>query len=444
MASPRVVNPVVQRPASRQEQRVTRAPAVPFSLIWKPWQLQPCAMFPVLPGESLTSMMLQMQFWTDPLKAVLKNTPWTFEYFSFYSKFRDLPGWEESEDGIGADLIDMIESGESASAHIDADGNAWTSCPPGGVDFLLEQTKRIVEVYFREEGQAWDKAAVDGVPLVHAFAGRRREVMDKLTLEAALEDRKVAFPTNVGGEYMQALQDLAAQRDGEDPLNMDYEDMVRAAGGRVVVRHEDREDLHLPELLAYSRHHDYPVNTVEPSTGVPAVAFGHRMRQQMRKAYRFPEFGWVSCFVVARPKVLYKNQQGMFAAMMYDRANWFMPQQDARTSQSFLAILENDGPLKATMGTGTVGSYSVDLRSLLSDGEQFTNFAPDQAKEAFVTLPEVDGDRDYPTSTDVMAVFSDTSNGRIRANGVVDVQIKTHPVVKGVGGPQDRVVAEWS
>lgn len=447
--SPHQYSATVTKPLSRQEQRVTRSPSMPFSLIWKPFQLQPCAFFPVFPGESLTSMMVQMQAWSDPLKAVLKNTPWTMEYFSFYTKFRDLPGYTEAEEGIGKELINMIESGADISAFADADGNAWTYCPPGGIDFLLAATTRIVETYFRDEGETFGGTAsewlLDGVPLVKAFARGRRDVLDKLTLLTDIEDRTVAMPATLGSAWLEAWQQLASQRDDEAselPL-MDYEDIVRASGGKVVVKNDEREDLHQPELLAYAREFTYGVNTVEPSTGVPSVAAGWRLKKQLRKAYRFPEFGWITCLVCVRPKVLYKNQQGMFASMMQDRDNWFMPWADAQSNKGHLTIGDEFGPLKAVMAAGNV-SYVVDLHDLLTGGEQFVNYAPDSAKDAFVTLPEADTDRSYPTGTDAMAVFSDTTNGRLRGNGVVDISLKTMPTIKGVGLPEALTLGDWT
>lgn len=440
----------VEKPLSRQEPRVTRSPSTPFSLIWKPFQLQPCAFFPVFPGESLTSMMVQAQVWADPLKAVLKNTPWTLEYFSFYTKFRDLPGYGTGETGLGTELVAMIESEETLASFVDADGEAWTYCPPGGVDFLKAAIERIVETYFREDGEDYGGAGgtqwlVDGVPLVKAFGRGRRDVMDKLTLTNALEDRTVAVPATIGSAWLNAWQELAAQRDGEAnemPL-LDYEDVVRASGGKVVVRHEDREDLHEPELLAYAREFTYGVNTVEPSTGVPSVAAGWRIKKQLRKAYRFPEFGWITCLVCVRPKVLYKNQQGLFASMMQDRKDWFMPWADAESGERYMSIADNLGPLKAVMDAGNQG-YNIDLHDLLTGGEQFVNYAPDSAKDAFVTLPEADTDRRYPTATDVMAVFSDTTNGRLRGNGVVDISLKTLPTIKGVGLPESLTLGTWT
>lgn len=436
MASPRVINPQVMVGANRDgTQRPTRSPEVHFDLIWKPFQLQPCAVFPVLPGETLTRMTLQTQVWTDPLKAVLKNTPWHFEYYSFYVKMRDLPGWEDATDGLGKDLIDMFESNESISGSADADGNAWTYCPPGGVDFVLEATKRIVESYFRDEGHAWDKATVDNVPLVKLFGRGRRDVHDKLTLASAYGDRREPLDYDASGtitvdDIELAYREWAANIEGT-AMAMDFEDWVKAAGGKVVVRNDEREDLHLPEDMAVLREFTYPTNTVEPTTGVPAVAAGWRLKKQAGKMYRFAEWGWVICYAVVRPKMLMLNQQGLYSAMMQTRDAWFPPNLDNRIYQPHLLIDDATGPLKALMDTPN-SDYLIDLRDLLNHGEQFVNYAPAQASGAFATMPEADGDRFYPTSTDVMSVFSDTTNGRVRANGVVSCSFKSHPVVKEV------------
>ena len=439
MASPRVLTPPVQRPFTREGARPTRSPSTPFGLIWKPWVIQPCALFPVLPGETLTSMRLDLQFWTDPILSALKNTPWTFEYFSWYVKFRDLPGWESSADGLGRDLIQMIESAEDLSSNADADGNALTYCPPGGIDFTLEALKRVTECYFREPGQAWDKMTVDGLPVAHAFPGRRRDVMDRLSTASA-EDRRVAMPSYVGGLIYEAYQDYAATRNDAsgDLPSMDYEDFVRAAGGRAVVKSSDRDELHVPELVAYTRLFYYAVNTVEPSDGVPAVAFGKRVKQAMRKAYRLPEFGWILCAVLLRPKVFWKNQEGLFADMMQTRGNWFVSSDDFDSDAHWITIDDATGPLKATMDAGNA-DYTVDLRSLLWHGEQFLNYAPAAASDAVVTLPEADTDRDYPASGDILAPFVDSTNGRIRGNGVVDISVKSYDVVNPRHTQDDRV-----
>lgn len=437
MASPRVISPQVRVESGRDRtERPVRKPSFPFNLKFKPWQLQPCFCAPVLPGETVMQSTLQVQAWSDPLAAVLKNTGWTFEYYQFYTRFIDLAGWEIATDGIGKDLQDMIVSDESISSYQDADGNAWTYCPPGGVDFLLEQTKRITEVFFRFGGEAWDERTLDGVPIVGAFPAGRRDVWDKLTLNSAYADRRQGLDFDASGtitvdDIALAYKAYGAAMDGT-VMDMDFDDWARAAGGKAPLgaQNVDREDKHLPEAMCHHRKWTYPTNTVEPSTGVPAVAVGWReeMKTERNQMIACPTWGWITGYIVVRPKVYYKNQEGLVAAMMQDRDNWFPPQLDARLYQPHLLIDDDTGPLKATMGAGNV-DYWVSLCDLLRNGEQFLNYAPAAASTAVVTLPTSDGKRHYPSDADIMAVFSDTTNGRIRADGIVNLAIKSHPAV---------------
>lgn len=441
MASPRVINPQVQVPVTRQ-QRITRSPSSPHTLQLSPWWLQPFCLFPVLPGETMTQCYLQQQFWTDPIKSKWKNNPWSAEWFFFYVKFRDLPGWEASADGLGRDLIQMIEVGEDLSPNQNAAGNAWTYCPPGGIDYTLEALKRVVEVYFREEGQAWNAGVnASGVPLSHVFAGGRRDVMERLTISATAEDRRIAMPAFVGGLAYQAMMDYSANRNQStaELMAMDYEDIVRSAGGRAVARDVDRDDLHIPELLGLIRHHDYPNNTVEPSTGAPSVAFGTRIKQAVKANFRFPEFGWVLGVMTIRPKVLYGRQEGLYADMMQLRTDWFMASDDPNADTHWKTIADNTGPLKGIMDTPNT-PYTIDLRNLMWHGEQFSNYALTATEDGAVVLPAASGQRDYVAQTDIDAIWA-TAGGVIKANGVVDITVKTYPALNPYSTQDDR---QWS
>jgi len=433
MASPRVLNPRVQVAPERQQGRVTRMPATPFNLIHKPFQLQPCGLFPVLPGETMKNMHLQVQCWTDPLAAVLKNTGWHFEYYAFYAKMRDLPGWEDASDGLGKDLIDMFISNESLASWQEAAVVPWSYCAKGGVDYVREITRRVVDSYFREEGETYATAAIDNVPIVKLYGRGRRDVLDKLTMATAYADRRQNLDFDGSGtitvdDVELAYREWAAKREGTQ-IDMDFEDWIRAAGGKAVVRDDEREDLHLPEDIAHFREWTYPTNTVEPSTGVPAVAAGWRLTKESRQAIRFPEWGWVICYIVARPKMLLLNQTGLFAGMQQTRDAFFPPQLDAREYEPHLLIDDATGPLATVMDAGN-DDYYIDLRDLYTNGEQFVNYAPAQASGAFATLPVAGGAHRYPSSADAMSVFTDTTNGRIRTDGVCTLTIAGQPVTK--------------
>jgi len=446
MASPRVINPQVQVPGSRQgEGRVGRRPETHFELRFLPYQIQPMCLFPVLPGETLMNCNLQTQMWSDPLKPILKNQVWHAEFYLYYCKFRDLPGWEASADGLGKDLIDMIESGEALTPNVNVSGSPVYGCPPGGVDYVQSCLSRVVESYWREEGETSGSASVGGVPIA-AASGSRRDVMDKLTAAVNYQDRRQALDWDGSGtitvdDIEMAYREWIGQKDGAE-LDMDFEDWVRAAGGKALVKHEDREELHLPEELLGVREFTYPTNTVEPTTGTPSSAVGWRWKKGQRKMFRFEEWGWLLGVFCVRPKLLTGNQSGLFADMMQTRDHWFPPNMDPRSWQPHMNVTKNTGPLSTVFTTAVATDYMVNLRDLLRYGEQFTNFAPTAGDGMFATLPTVT-QLHYPSTADVSAPFADIATGRIRASGVIQIGMKTHKSVVSSEEPESLALSKW-
>ena len=51
-----------------QMQRRTRSPAHPFNLSYRPWQIQPFFIAPVLPGETMQEVTVQARTVTDPIQ----------------------------------------------------------------------------------------------------------------------------------------------------------------------------------------------------------------------------------------------------------------------------------------------------------------------------------------------------------------------------------------
>jgi hypothetical protein len=122
-----------------------------------------------------------------------------------------------------------------------------------------------------------------------------------------------------------------------------------------------------------------------------------------------------------RPKVYLKNQVGSVASMMTTRDSWLPAILHAESDVGHLVIQEDTGPLATTM-VDPGDEYMVSVRDLLLYGEQFVNYAPDGA--GFVALPLVDGSRRYAGATEAMALFTDTTNGRFRADGMVSLTIQ--------------------
>lgn len=427
MASPTSRSPrVAIAPAYARTERTGRRPQCPFNVRTKPFQIQPVMFHPVLPGETLKTMLIQAQIWSDPLATVLKNTGWWCEYNVFYVKHRDLPGYEQAVDGLGKDLVDMFVSNESLASHAAGAVVPWTYTPVGGVDFVKPALERVVEEYFRDEGETAAAYAIDSVPICQIYGRGRSDAFDKLTLAADYEDHRQELDADgdgtiyVGDEMNRAFNEWAVAHDA-GLIDMTYEDWMRTYGGGAGGSVEpDRVDYHRPEDVAYARQFTYPTNTVEPTTGVPAVAVGWRAQHNLRKAFRFDEPGWLLVTQTVRPKVFLQNQVGLVAAMMKTRDSWLPAILNSEIDVGHLLIPEDTGPLGTTM-TATGADYYVNIRDLLLYGEQFVNYAPSGA--GFVPLPAATSQRRYADATSAMALMADTTNGRFRADGMISLTI---------------------
>lgn len=407
--------------ASRE--RVTRSPSMRFNLKTLPYDIQPFAIMPVWPAEGLKNILLQSQVWSDPLAAGMKNIGWWCEYYFFYVKWRDLAGFD-TDGQIGHEMADMMVSNASLSGFVDATGLAWTYNYPGGVDFLKECTKRVVDEYFRDQGEKWDDYLnAAGVPKAKIFGRGGGDGFQRLTMDSAYVDRRVAMPTHVGDEMTQAEREWHAMTD-MGMLDMDFQDWMRAYGSDV--RPEpDTVRIHRPELIGYRREFTYPTNTVEPTTGVPATAVGWRVKQRFDEYKFFKEPGWIVGYTCVRPKVYLGNQQGNLAALMQDRASWLPPQMMDLHAVSHKKLTQGTGPLKATM-SGAGKDYWLDIRDLMNYGDQFINYATPASGATgvpFVALPSNAGQRRYAGNTEIHALFSDTVNGLFRQDGVADLTI---------------------
>lgn len=426
-------------PAYAMSDRVTRRPAHRFNLKTKPWQIQPFVVAPVLPGETLQTIMLQAQSWSDPLATgILRNVGWWCEYFFFYVKHRDLPNWERDETvnaGLGSDLIDMIVNNGSLAAYKEAANVTWTYTPKGGVDFVKAAVYRIVEEYFRDEGESATFVSVDGVPLAQIYGRGQDDWSARVTATASYQDRRTKLDVDNSGvihmdEINRAYAEWAAGYDA-GLIAMDYEDWMRTYGSTSVLPNNDRVDYHRPELLAYHREFSYPTNTVEPTTGIPATAVGWRTAKQFRKNWLFPEPGWIIGLTVKRPKVYLERQEGNVASMMQTRNSWLPAVLNDQLDVSHLFVAQGDGPLSA-VSTASASGYYVDLRDLLNNGDQFINYAITNIAP-FVSLPfaSIGGVKRYPGGEDVMSFFLNTTTGRFLEDGVANFVIKGRQQPRG-------------
>ena len=137
---------------------------------------------------------------------------------------------------------------------------------------------------------------------------------ERLTLASRYEDRRVDL-IQAGHLY---ADDLATMMGHYNALreagltDMDYQDFMRTYGSQVR-EDEASPNLHRAEDLWSFREFTYPTNTVEPTTGVPAVAAGWRISKQGGKRIFCDEPGFIFGVTYARPKMYLGNQKGSVA-----------------------------------------------------------------------------------------------------------------------------------
>lgn len=141
-----------------RNQRRIRRPQHPFFVRFRPWQLQPMLIAPVLPGETMRNLLLQARTLTDPLTHALSG--WWCEFYFFYVKHRDLDNRDEYTDMM-LNVTDVPTPDTTADAQLYYRGGAGTT----KVNWLDECMTVIVREFFRNEDET-EPTAIDGLPPV--------------------------------------------------------------------------------------------------------------------------------------------------------------------------------------------------------------------------------------------------------------------------------------
>lgn len=388
------------RPVSNVGRR-SRRPQHRFQVASKPWQIQPFMIAPVLPGETLQNLLLQARIISDPIKHPLIG--WWAEMYYFYVKHRDLAQRELFTQMMLNDQTDMSSVVTAAKVKHNH---------PGGIDWVGLCTHRIVEEYFRNEGEQPEDFMIDGM-----FAS---QIMDKSWLDSVIPDSAFDIPDedvdlNADGNIM-ASEIQEAMRNYQfmqqhGLTDMSYEDFLRTYGVRTA-----RTELHRPELIRYVRDWTYPVNTVEPTTGIPTTAASWSLTERADKTRFFAEPGFIVGLAVVRPKVYLGNLAGSAVSLMDDALAW-------------LPAIMRDDPYsslrKAAMGTGplknTTEDYWVDIKDLFLYGDQFTNFAV-AGSPGSVALPSPALQKMYASLADADGLFSGEAR-TIRMDGITTLNV---------------------
>lgn len=388
--------------------RVLRRPQHPFQIRHEPFQIQPFFIAPVLPGETMKNLLVQSRAVTKPIKNPLVG--WWLEHYFFYIKHRDLVsegGWVE----------DMVLDAAWDPSSVDDPMAAVQYYHAGGGTNSLPWVKlclqRVVEEYFRDEGEAWDTYTIGGMP---AAGISHKCWMDSVIDKTLVPDASVeSTATDVDLSDLQVAYNTWEYLKQMALTNMSYEDWLATYGVRRATVQENR-----PELIRFMREWTYPSNTVDPATGAPSSACSWSIAGRGDKDRYFKEPGFLLGVTVARPKVYFKNQKGSLTSYLNNAFSWLPAIMEDNPATSLKEFASGAGALQAT-----TNGYWVDMRDLFLYGEQFVNFALTETNAGIVALPTAAlTNKVYPADADTDALFvSAPGAAGIAQDGIVSLGI---------------------
>jgi len=403
-------------------ERVNRYPKHNFRCNSLPFTAQGFFLARVLPGETLNNLFFESRVITDPINNSIIG--WKKEYFFFYVKASDLGIPEFKEMFVDPNNADLI-----ALTALESPGNQLaTYNAKGGIDWMALCRTRIVDEYFRDDGEVANdfKTATTYIntPIVQI---RENTWLDSLTDDSVMpEGAAIAGATDMGD--LDRLYNAFEQLQAMGLSNMTYEDFLRAQGIHIPDRDENR-----PTMLAHFSDFTYPSNTVTQGTGAVTSACSWVFKQGTKKPFFFKEPGFLVGITVTRPKTYFSGLAGKvadFATRAWDWMPFYMMDMPETSLKYFAA---DTGPLGDR--TTATDDHWIDLRDELLYGDQFQNVVPFNAAPVEVGsenmvvgptgLTATQKQWKYPSETAIKAMFKTPAAAFfVKEDGYVSLSIK--------------------
>lgn len=391
-------------------QRKGRYPIHNHLIEYRPLQIAPFLIAPVLAGETLKNLNLQARVISDPLASGAGNIlPWWCEHYFYFVKARQL---------IKTEFEAMVLEGTKLT--INDAASAPYMHPGGGINWLKRAVEFCVEEGgFRNEGEAWSVAQVDGLPMAAAIR-HRQNWADSLMPDTALNPANELENPQTGDVILPAHLEAYERMRAMKLIDMDFEDYLETMGVSV----KAQESFEKPELLRVTSNWQYPANTVDPATGMPTAAASFSISESGNKDRFFNEPGFIIGLTVARPKLFMGNQKAV-ASIAMDNAYAWMPRtvidQPHTTVQEFVGgTTAPTGPLR-----GQTAGYWFDVRDVFKYGDQFINFASSNGYAP--ALPAANGEKRFASAAMIDAWFAASAKNKFRQDGVTRLSILGHP-----------------
>ena len=268
MANPQIR--VVQADNVVRQLRRKRRPQHTFNLKFKPYEIVPAMIAPVLPGETLESALCQFRAVTDPMQNSLIGGH--MEMHLFYVKHRGLA----ATDTTGILQAMMLDTTTSVAALLAGANSVPYYTFKTGMNFVAMCHQAVIEAFFRDEGEAWDVATVENYPAAQIpqegwYHSLKEESAtgDDAELPGVDELEELDILPGFSTHYAQweIMRDTGM-------TNLTYNDFLKSYGVDVPSSQDDTDsdgdgviDKHQPELVRSYRKWAYPSNVINPTDG---------------------------------------------------------------------------------------------------------------------------------------------------------------------------------
>jgi len=417
---------VVQAMNVPAQRRRIRSPKHTFNLKFKPYEIVPAAIAPVLPGETLDKALFQFRSVTDPMQNSLIGAH--MEFHLFYVKHRGLAATD-----TGGVLQSMMLDPATNVAALQAGANSVPYYTfKAGMDYVRMCHRAVVSAFFRDEGEAWDVATVENYPAAQI---EQEGWYHSLKEESALADDD-ELPGVDELEELDILPGFSTHyaqwelmRDN-GLTDLTYEDYIKSYGVSVPESQTDNDadgngviDKHEPELLRSYRKWSYPSNVINPADGAASSALFWDDAFSADKKRFFKEPGFLYLVALMRPKLYLGNQKGAAVGMLNDAYSWLPAVLNGMGYTSVKEVLDSvtDGILQ-----NQDEDYWVDLADLYNYGDQFVNHTMGAAANHGIALPSAnDAGRKYVTDAMMESLFKTAGTDYVKMDGVAHFNVLT-------------------
>lgn len=379
------------RKTRRTGNRQIRRPRHNFHVAFRPFEIQPFCIVPVLAGDSVKSLRFESRVLTDPIKAQI--TGWWAENYWFYVPLSAL-------DEYAAAQANIITPAHDLSGLVTA-ASTWCYESANGPSWLSMAMKPIIKQYFRREDEAWNAS---GTTILSYPSGSVpiAGLVGKSWLDTIMPASEL--PTPSGGTDYEDRWELYEGLRKQGLVQMTYPEYLRLQGLAVPEQLQESQEIYRkPELWRFIRQFTYPANVVNPAeTNEVVSACSWVVAERLDKSYFCGESGFVVGVAVVRPKVFRENQVANGTMMLRDSRTW-VPSMLSDAPQESL----DERTTNTAVNTST--AHVVDVAGLYQIGDQFVRY-PAATEPPLVSLPSSDvSNTAYPVLDDILALFAGTA-----------------------------------